>query len=99
MRVTASQNAARTSRLLTTTRTEAITSTALSTTNATSSQSTAMLALPDARALAPRHVLPPHAPGSGPDQDREQGVRDEPLPSDLQDLIDPDRSEERRVGK
>src|SRR3989304_9872455 len=90
MRVTASQNAARTSRLLTTTRMEAITSTALSTTNATSSQSTAILGLPDARVLAARHVLPPHDPGAGPDQDREQGVRDEPLPSDLQDLVEPD---------
>src|SRR3990172_8636498 len=75
-RVIASQNAARTRRLFVTTRIDATISIALSATNATSSQSTIRSRPHDARACT--------------DQEGEQGVRDESLPADLKDLVNPD---------
>src|SRR2546430_5755910 len=88
-RVIASQNAARTSRLLMTTRTEPMTSNTLRMMNAMSSQSTSTASHHDPDALRGLHGTSPDDSEARRNENRKQGIGDQPLPSDVQDLINP----------
>src|SRR2546427_4359431 len=90
--VTASQNTLCTSFLAVTVITAAPTSSPDRMRKATTSRSTAVVP-PRPGDPGPRTAAssePPHAPREGGQQDREEGEREQPLPTDVQDLVDTD---------